>query len=438
MGLGVLTLYLFSDKILEATSEERPATPVQIPQVSPLPAPPTSNDAPSTRIRSVASTTSHRAKYRPIPTRTNRQNHTPKESRPIRYSEDSESGSDVTSRDNGDGSSSGESLPDAPPRKKHQRTSRITRSSTRIPATDTDTGGASDPTSPAPAITGLPLAIPDADVGTPSSVLSVGALTTPTGSLDLRPNPFEDMDVSPDGDATLTETTATRDTATTTVIAANTETAFAVSTGIPSASVANPAGAPSMADSTLLSPLSQVSLNAIDEATIPTFLLSHGKGKREVNIFRYLKDVEDPHFQRVLANYLHFEINDKSGKGGSLPTTNRPAEISQWSSRARPANLPDYTKGKRTFTDFINSVLTWWASIQPPWRTFERGKVSRNILGEWGILYAPRINGLLNVVMLVYWWIKFLGEHKPGDRSAHADYELFAEDVAWVLSKLSS
>ena len=428
---------------MEATSKEQPATPVQMPQVSPLLAPPTGNDAPPTRIQSAVSTTSHRAKYRPIPTKG--QNHTLKESRLIQYSEHSESDGGVTSENSGDGSSSGESLPDAPPRRKRQRTSRITRSSTWIPASDTDTGGASNPTS---------LAIPDTDVGAPSPVLSVSALTTPIGSPGLRSDTSEDMDVSPDGDAPLAETTATRNTGTGTavttdienMIAANTETAFAVSTGdddsadagITSTSIANPTKAPSTADSTLLSPLSQVSLNTIDEATIPVFLLSHGKGKREVNIFHYLKDVEDPHFQRVLFNYLHFEINDKSRTSGSLPTTNRPVEISQWSSRARPATLPDYTKGKRTFVDFINSVLAWWALIQPPWRTFERGKVSRNILGGWDVLYAPRINGLLNVVMLVYWWIKFLGEHKPGDRSARADYELFAEDVAWVFSKLSS
>ena len=38
--------------------------------------------------------------------------------------------------------------------------------------------------------------------------------------------------------------------------------------------------------------------------------------------------------------------------------------------------------------------------------------------------------------MLVYWWIKILEEDKPED-GGRADYEFFAEDVAWVLSNLA-
>ena len=79
----------------------------------------------------------------------------------------------------------------------------------------------------------------------------------------------------------------------------------------------------------------------------------------------------------------------------------------------------------------------WWASIQPSWRVFECGKVSREIWGGWDVLYAPHINGLLNVVVLVYWWVRILEEHEPED-GVRADYELFAEDVAWVFSNLSS
>jgi len=79
----------------------------------------------------------------------------------------------------------------------------------------------------------------------------------------------------------------------------------------------------------------------------------------------------------------------------------------------------------------------WWASIQPPWRVFERGRVSRKVLGSWDALRSPRINGLLNVVILAYWWIGYLDELKLGD-SMRADYKSFVEDVAWVFSELST
>ena len=89
-------------------------------------------------------------------------------------------------------------------------------------------------------------------------------------------------------------------------------------------------------------------------------------------------------------------------------------------------------------TKFLtDSVFTWWAFIQPSWRTFKRGQISCKVQGEWDILHSPHINGLLNVVMLVYWWVRILEEHEPKD-SVRTDYEFFAKDVAWVFSNLSS
>ncbi|KAF9789420.1 hypothetical protein BJ322DRAFT_1000967 [Thelephora terrestris] len=123
--------------------------------------------------------------------------------------------------------------------------------------------------------------------------------------------------------------------------------------------------------------------------------------------------------------------------GGSLSTANRPIEIALWTSKAHPAGIPDYTTGGRTFTNFVDSAFGWWTSIQPPWRKFSRSTTSRKVKGGWEALYSPRINGLLNVVILAYWWIRILEECKPED-GLRADFEFFAADVAWVLSKLSN
>lgn len=82
----------------------------------------------------------------------------------------------------------------------------------------------------------------------------------------------------------------------------------------------------------------------IDMEKAPAFLRCHGKGNRRVNILKYLNELQDPHFHEVLLYYINFETNDKSNINGLLPTAGWPSEISQWTSRARPANLPDYTK----------------------------------------------------------------------------------------------
>ena len=179
------------------------------------------------------------------------------------------------------------------------------------------------------------------------------------------------------------------------------------------------------------------SSSVTDPDKVPAFLCRHGTGSRHVDIFEYLNRVKDPHFQQVLFHYINFEINDQSNSPGSLPTAKRPSEIAQWTARARPEGLPDYTKGKRAFSVFVDSVLAWWSSLQPLWRSFEWGVVSRQVGGSWGALYAPRINGMLNVVILAYWWIRVLEEQKPKDGN-RTDYEFFADDISWVLSQLTT
>lgn len=84
---------------------------------------------------------------------------------------------------------------------------------------------------------------------------------------------------------------------------------------------------------------------------------------------------------------------------------------------------------------FVDSVFVWWGSIQPAWRIFDRNCVSREVCGGWDALHSPRTNGLLNVVILAYWWIQVLNEHGP-EGSVRADYEFFVEDVTWVFSRL--
>ena len=59
--------------------------------------------------------------------------------------------------------------------------------------------------------------------------------------------------------------------------------------------------------------------------------------------------------------------------------------------------------------------------------------VSR-VAGDWEHLYQPGINGLLNIVILAYWWVRILEERgTPIDET----YTWFVSDVTWVLSRLA-
>ena len=463
-------------KLQTASVTQKLQAPIQ--NTTPIPnnAPPVIKAAVDTR--SATTTTTHQTKYRALPTKTasskgvsvaKKRKHSSKETRTIQYFEDSESDNDAN-KQSGDGSSSGESVHSDAVRIKRQRTSQIaTRSSTRNATPDPTPPS----TTPGPQSAGASGSPTDADTSGRYAILT-GAAGTPaprpraihdttissavaSGTGDLIATNSDDPITTDSEYIIVTDTGGATDTDTEGAVGTDTKGAVGTDTeGIVGTDTENIVGTDTenivgtdtedpvnpepknVGTGTLTAashPSFPASLDGINEAIVPSFLLRHGTRKRKINIFGYLKSVEDPHFRRVLFHYLRFKIKQTTELNGSLPTTGRPAEISHWTSRARPAGLPDCMKGKKASASFVDSTLAWWASIQPSWRTFERGKVSREVCGGWDVLFAPRVNGLLNVVILVYWWAKILEEDEPED-GVRADYELFADDVAWVLSNL--
>ena len=445
-------------------AEKTPGT-----SVSPTPADGASTSVPefSQSIKQSAATkdqsmhtTTNQANYRPLQSRNEsstpifipkKRKHSskPGDPRPIRYFEDSSDEDEDDGHQSGDGSSSGDSIAsDGPAKAKRPRTSRVaTRSLTRTTIPDLTAEELSNPPSPAPApqyslpaltstavttARGARFASPSTNPTTPTPFTSTTETQTEGTPLDTTGNASSRADTPGDSVHTETEVATTETTAITGTEVAGTG-AEVVVTGTDA--VAQPrltTGSPQITVQT-----TPPSVTTIDESDIPSFLLRHGKKARQVNIFAYLNKVQDPHFRQLLFHYIQFEVNDMSGMGGTLPTAKRPVEISQWTSRARPATLPDFTKKGRTFQMFVESVFEWWGSIQPTWRVFKRNRVSREVNGGWDALHSPLINGLLNVVILAYWWVQTLDELTP-EGSVRADYEFFAEDVAWVFSKLST
>lgn len=159
---------------------------------------------------------------------------------------------------------------------------------------------------------------------------------------------------------------------------------------------------------------------------VPDFLVM---GKYD--IYKYLTDVEEPGFKALLNTYVTFELADRSGIRGSLSTDGRPKAVTWWSSRARPDKFPPYD----SFSSFTSNITKWWVSLQPDWRKsgFKCGKTSRK-KGNFMSLYQPGVNGLLNIVILAYWWASILGERSE---PASAAYHWLVTDTTWVLSQLT-
>ena len=362
---------------------------------------------PSTATNAQSIHTTSRGNYRPLQSRNEsstpapipkKRKHSskPTNPRPIRYFEGSSDEDEDSGHQSGDGSSSGDSVTsDGPMKVKRPRTSRVmTRSLTQTPVpnltVETTTHAAQ-------------VASPSTDPATPAPLTGFVDTQTTSTPLDTTDNPPSPADTPGDSSHTETEVATTETTSTGPKFAVNgaevavtgTDAVTELRLTTDSLQVAVPTIPPSV--------------TTIDKSKVPAFLLCHGKGARQVNIFAYLDKVQDPHFRQLLFYYIQFEANDKSGVGGALPTAKRPVEITQWTSRARPASLPNHTK-ERTFQMFVDSVFEWWGSIQPSWRIFERNRVSREVNGGWEALRSPRINGLLNVLILAYWWVQILDD----------------------------
>ena len=80
-------------------------------------------------------------------------------------------------------------------------------------------------------------------------------------------------------------------------------------------------------------------------------------------------------------------------------------------------------------------MVDWWSSLQPSWRVLESGNEMREE-GSFDCLCQPGINGLLNIVILAYWWGNGLEKFSADSHNEEERYRWFANDVSWVLSML--
>lgn len=163
---------------------------------------------------------------------------------------------------------------------------------------------------------------------------------------------------------------------------------------------------------------------------VPKFLAAFQK-KSKTSIYGYLSTSRDPQFRSLLQMYISFEnAAAPLGKAGALSTADRPTQLPSWIRSARAGTAPSWPN----LQDYGTSVINWWSSLQPDWRVLEPGRDTR-AEGPLDCLCQPGINGLLNVVILAYWWSN--GITSPSTDSHNDErYRWFANDVLWVLSKL--
>ena len=91
------------------------------------------------------------------------------------------------------------------------------------------------------------------------------------------------------------------------------------------------------------------------------------------------------------------------------------------------------------FDRFRLDMRTWWARINPTWRTSPTAAGAafalRRVDGDWSCMLCTGQNGLISVVKCMKWWWEMIGEvdEQPGDRDK---WRAAAADVAWAFEQV--
>ncbi|KAJ8469825.1 hypothetical protein ONZ45_g16760 [Pleurotus djamor] len=112
-------------------------------------------------------------------------------------------------------------------------------------------------------------------------------------------------------------------------------------------------------------------------------------------------------------------------------STKRPIQVYNWIRSARYYHRqPPIPK----LDAFASSWWHWWAEINPSWRERSNdGKLTRSGDGDWSDLIVPGVNGLLSVLVSLWWWRAQAASGSP----ALASWQDAIADVLWVLGQIA-
>ena len=135
-------------------------------------------------------------------------------------------------------------------------------------------------------------------------------------------------------------------------------------------------------------------------------------------------------WSRLLRIWAQFENQSAYTSHENLGTLHRPKVVKDWIQRARPAT---WRPPIDNIADLEKNYSMWWASLQPAWRHFEDGSLRSDLVdGDWSELRRPGVNGILNVLVVLFYW----GLLVVGDNEVRQRWLLAVEDCTMVLNHL--
>lgn len=127
----------------------------------------------------------------------------------------------------------------------------------------------------------------------------------------------------------------------------------------------------------------------------------------------------------LVSSWVAFEEQSRSTQVRRLSAAGRPVVVHRWIARHRPTNFQSNISNLK---DYKSEFIHWWSGLQPTWRISNNGDKD----GDWGCLRVPGINGIMNVVVALFYW----GLASEGKSAHHNAWQAAVEDCVTVFSSL--
>ncbi|KAJ7138902.1 hypothetical protein C8R46DRAFT_921821 [Mycena filopes] len=157
----------------------------------------------------------------------------------------------------------------------------------------------------------------------------------------------------------------------------------------------------------------------------PPWFINAQKGVTEVDL--------GCHYDALVAVWTRIEHASRFEQGPTnLSAKGRPKVVGRWVADGRQKKA----RTDLSVTDAAAYAVewqAWWDALQPKWRKKgSDGKWSLDGYGdgaEWGPLYQWGVNGILNLVVSLYFW----GCSIVGNDAQIREWELAVLDVSWMM-----
>lgn len=131
----------------------------------------------------------------------------------------------------------------------------------------------------------------------------------------------------------------------------------------------------------------------------------------------------------LVQQWVEFEQKEGFKERGKLGTADCPECILQWKKCACPSTWrPDISN----VLSFEQEFRTWWISLQPTWWVSE-GTMVTSMEGDWDVLRKPGQNGLICVLVGLFYWGRLVQE----DENQCRGWAELVEDCLLILCQLA-